>query len=40
MIEKYGADKLKEFEEIKRDSVASIKKYGKEFYLDIIEKYK
>jgi 5-methylcytosine-specific restriction endonuclease McrA len=40
MMEKYGANKLKELEEIKRDSMANIKKYGKEFYLDIIEKYK
>ena len=39
MMEKYGADKLKELEEIKRKSMSEIGKYGKEFYLNIIEKY-
>lgn len=39
MIEKYGVDKLKELEEIKRDGMANIKKYGKDFYLDIIQRY-
>lgn len=39
MIEKYGVEKLEELEKIKQDSMVNIKKYGKEFYLDIIKKY-
>lgn len=40
MIEKYGVEKLAELEQIKKDSMSNIGKYGRDFYLDIINKYK
>lgn len=39
MIEKYGVEKLKELEQIKKDSMSNVGKYGKDFYLNIINKY-
>lgn len=39
MIEKYGDDILFELDEIFKESKKNIKKYGREFYQEVIKKY-